>query len=164
MSSTVTPKKKKNAGASGLSGKLGLITLIAGIAVIVLVIVLVRTCDTGRDTPSDTTVPGIYKLSSLVSPEDGVERKVKEYYQAYTSQGYTVEDFIVIELREDGTFLFETDFDMMVSFEGTYKLDGEKIVMSAQEYDYPMEGTLSEGYLTLEDSTGSVMKFVKSGK
>ena len=163
MSSPVSSKNKKKTQA-GSSGKLGVITLITGVVVIVLVIVLIKTCSGTSGKPSDTSVPGIYKLSSLVSPEDGVERLVEEYYQIYTAQGYTVEDFIVIELREDGTFLFETDFDMMVSFEGTYELDGENIVMYAQEYEYPMEGTVSGGLLTLKDSTGSVMKFQKNEK
>ncbi len=162
MSSPVSAKhKKKTDKKTSINSLIGLITLAVGVIAIILTIVLIKNCDNVPDEPT-RPVPGKYLLESMVSQQDGVERSAKEILDVYKAAGYTMEHLITIELREDGVFFFESDFDMMISYEGTYTLDGTDITMEADGTE--MTGTADGTRLRLTDAEGQVMTFVREDR
>lgn len=158
MSSPVSSKNKKKKKNAGFTGKLGLITLAVGIVAIIVTVVLIKNSGGSTGEPTEP-VPGKYLLYSMVSQQDGVERTAEELLYYYKAAGYTMEHLITIELREDGVFFFESDFDVMISYEGTYTLDGTEITMEADGTE--MKGTADGTHLVLTDAEGQTMTFVK---
>ena len=60
------------------------------------------------------------------------------------------EDFFVLELKEDGTFVMSSSMSGSENATGTWKLDGEKLTLEAGEQDgISVDGTLKDGSVTI---------------
>ena len=96
------------------------------------------------------SVAGVYKFVSIsqsLSPDEDPQTSVAGDEYAGTK---LTEDFVVLELTEDGTFVMSSSMSGSENATGTWKLDGEKLTFEAGEQDgISVDGTLKDGSVTI---------------
>ncbi|MBO4289374.1 MAG: hypothetical protein J5865_04650 [Lachnospiraceae bacterium] len=159
MSSKLKPKKnnKKNE-MTAKRVKFWSIFLCAAVLVIATILILIRT---GVFESDEVDPVGRYELTSMKDPS-GAVMSADELAEA-TEMVEPGQPLIEIQLKADGTFSFDPNFDLMIHYEGKYELDGHAITMTDEEgISDPITGTIDSRYLTITDSEGYVMTFKKA--
>ncbi len=159
MSSKLKPnnnnkKKQQNTQRT----RIWTIALCVGVLVIATFLILFRM---GVFDSDDQSVAGNYELTHMMDPSTGVTTPVEQMKSAMEMVG-PGEALIAIELREDGTFSFDPNFDLMVRFVGTYKVNGSTISMTADgDTSGKITGTIGSRTMTITDTEGYKMTFRK---
>ena len=97
--------------------------LTAMLLVIAVMMMIVAGCSKGG-----SNVAGKYKLKSYT--EGGETMSVEELSEMLEGTGMSIDEMFSLELKSDGTFSISMMGEDPVS--GTYKVDGEKIAMTAE--------------------------------
>ena len=160
MSSKLKPnnnKKKTQATASRI--KFWSLFLCALVLVVATVLILFKMGVFAGNGDFDPV--GKYEVTHMMDPTTGITTPVEQMKEAMEMVG-PGEALITIELLEDGSFTFEPHFDLMVRFEGKYKVEGNAITMTANDdTSGAITGSIGSRTLTITDSEGYKMTFQK---
>ena len=115
------------------------------------------TPESPKPTPTETPTPeppapsvreGYYRLVSL-------EMEGVDMIELYEALGMSTER-IYLEIRSGGIIVMAAESETM---EGTYRIDGNRIILIDADSDETQEGTYEDGIITFEMDEGILMSF-----